>query len=106
MRTIRQCQLARLGIRVAKVGLDPQDLRSGLMGFLDEHPSDLLVLATHGRDGIARWMHGSIAEELSRIAKLPTLFMPPTGRGFVDHTDGSLHCATLLAPCWQCPPDQ
>jgi hypothetical protein len=47
----------KLGIRVAKVGLEPQDLRSGLMGFLDEHPSDLLVLATHGRDGIARWMH-------------------------------------------------
>jgi hypothetical protein len=59
------------------------------MGFLDEHPTDLLVLATHGRDGVARWLHGSIAEELSRIAKLPTLFMPPTGRGFVDHTDGT-----------------
>jgi nucleotide-binding universal stress UspA family protein len=94
----------KLGIRVAKVGLEPQDLLPGLMGFLDEHPSDLLVLATHGRDGVARWLHGSIAEELSRIAKLPTLFMPPTSRGFVNHTDGSLHLSRVLVPVDHSPP--
>ena len=80
----------KLGIKVAKIELKPQDPLRGLLRFLDQHPSDLIVLATHGRDGVAHWLRGSIAEELSRKVKLPTLFVPPTSRGFVDQTNGEL----------------
>jgi nucleotide-binding universal stress UspA family protein len=90
--------VAKLGIKVAKIGLEPQDPLRGLLRFLDKHPSDLIVLATHGRDGVAHWLHGSIAEELLRTAKLPTLFMPPTARGFVEQANGKFHLSRVLVP--------
>jgi nucleotide-binding universal stress UspA family protein len=90
--------VGKLGIKVAKIGLKPHDPLRALLHFLKEHPSDLIVLATHGRDGVAHWLHGSIAEELSRTAKLPTLFVPPTARGFVDQNTGKLYLSQVLVP--------
>jgi nucleotide-binding universal stress UspA family protein len=66
--------------------------------------SDLIVLATHGRNGVARWLHGSIAEELSRTAQLPTLFVPPTARGFVNQANGKFHLSRVLVPVDHSPP--
>jgi nucleotide-binding universal stress UspA family protein len=88
----------KLGIAVAKVGLRHENPLRGLLSFLDEHPSDLVVLATHGRDGLAHWMRGSIAEQLSRTARLPTLFLPPSARGFVDQASGELQLSRVLVP--------
>jgi nucleotide-binding universal stress UspA family protein len=96
--------VGKLGIRVAKIGLKPHDPLRALLHFLNGHPSDLIVLATHGRDGIAHWLHGSIAEELSRAAKLPTLFVPPTARGFVDQNTGKLYLSQVLVPVDHSPP--
>jgi nucleotide-binding universal stress UspA family protein len=90
--------VGKLGIKVAKIGLEPQDPLRGLTRFLAKHPCDLIVLATHGRDGVAHWLHGSIAEELSRAARLPTLFVPSTARGFVDQTSGNVHLSRVLVP--------
>jgi len=96
--------VGKLGIKVAKIGLKPHDPLRALLHFLNGHPSDLIVLATHGRDGIAHWLHGSIAEELSRAAKLPTLFVPPNARGFVDQNTGKLYLSQVLVPVDHSPP--
>ena len=88
----------KLGIKVAKIGLTRQDPLRGLLQFLDRHPTDLLVLATHGRDGIVHWLQGSVAEKLSRTARLPTLFLPPTAYGFVEPSNGNLHLSRVLVP--------
>jgi nucleotide-binding universal stress UspA family protein len=37
------------------------------------HPGDVIVLASHGRSGIRRWMLGSVAEKLVRIADAPVI---------------------------------
>ena len=94
----------KLGIKVAKIGLEPQDPLRGLLHFLEQHPSDLIVLATHGRDGIAHWLQGSIAEKLSRTAGLPTLFVPPTACGFVEQSNAELHLSRVLVPVDHSPP--
>jgi len=39
----------------------------------------LLLLATHGRRGIARMVHGSVAEQVVRNARTPVLVMPARG---------------------------
>jgi nucleotide-binding universal stress UspA family protein len=96
--------VGKLRIKVSKVGVESETPLSGLSNFLDEHPTDLIVTATHGRDGIDRWLHGSIAEELSRQAKVSTLFIPPTARGFVDQDNGKLHLSRVLVPVDQSPP--
>ena len=98
--------VGKLGIKVSKVGLESETPLSGLSNFLDEHPTDLLVIATHGRDGIDYWLHGSIAEELSRRAKVATLFIPPTARGFVDQGTGKIQLSRVLVPVDQSPPSE
>ena len=42
--------------------------------YLQEHPDiDLVVMATHGRGGVARLMMGSVADTLVRTARCPVL---------------------------------
>ena len=94
----------KLGIEVETVRLEPQDPVRGLFRFLDTHPSDLIVLATHGLDGVDRWLYGSMAETLSRKIRLPTLFVPATACGFVDQTTGKLRLSRVLVPVDQSPP--
>ena len=60
----------RLGIKVAKVRLGAQDPVKAIGAFIDDHPSELIVLATHGREGLPRWLHGSVAENSPTLQKL------------------------------------
>jgi nucleotide-binding universal stress UspA family protein len=88
----------RLGIKVFKVEMKPQSTIGGILKFLDDHPADLIVLATEGRQGVARWLHGSVAEKLARHTKAPTLFVPANARGFVDQARGEVHLRRVLIP--------
>ncbi len=88
----------KLGVKIAKVELAPQSTIGGILHFLDQHPADLIVLATEGRQGVARWLHGSAAEKLARHAKAPTLFVPAKVRGFVDQARGEIHLRRVLIP--------
>jgi hypothetical protein len=36
---------------------------------------DLIVMATHGRRGLARWLLGSVADEVVRLAPCPVLLV-------------------------------
>jgi len=65
---------------------------------------DLVVLATEGRDGLARWLRPSVAERLARRSKTMTLFVPAKGRGFVDPANGHLALKRILVPVDD-PPD-
>jgi nucleotide-binding universal stress UspA family protein len=38
---------------------------------------DLIALATHGREGLQRWVMGSVTEQVLRDSKLPLLIVPP-----------------------------
>lgn len=39
-------------------------------------PADLVVLGTHGRRGIERWLLGSVAEGVARRSSVPVLLVP------------------------------
>jgi nucleotide-binding universal stress UspA family protein len=39
-------------------------------------PNNIIALASHGRSGIARWVMGSLAEELLRASGDPVLVIP------------------------------
>jgi nucleotide-binding universal stress UspA family protein len=43
-------------------------------------PGDLLVLTSHGRGGVRRWLLGSVAEKLVREAPAPVLLVPAAER--------------------------
>jgi nucleotide-binding universal stress UspA family protein len=44
-------------------------------------PGDLLILTSHGRGGVRRWLLGSVAEKLVREAPVPVILVPAAGRG-------------------------
>ena len=87
-----------LGIRVSKKLVPGSDPVATLEQFVDEHGCDLLVLATRAREGLARLLSGSVAEELTRRTDVPALFLPPEGQGFVDAGTGRARLRNLLVP--------
>lgn len=88
----------KLGTTVRKVAMMPQAPHEGIINFLRTHPADLIVLATEGREGLARWLQGSVAETLARHARTPTLFVPAKARGFVDERRGEVRLRHVLIP--------
>lgn len=89
---------AKLGVLVRKVEIMPQSPLDGILRFLETHPASLIVLSTEGRQGVARWLHGSVAEGLAREARTPTLFVPAKARGFVDLKRGEVRLRHVLIP--------
>jgi nucleotide-binding universal stress UspA family protein len=88
----------KLGIHLAKVSAPDRDPVRAIVRFVDDHKNDLIVLATHGREGVPRWLRGSVAEPAAREAGTPTLFLPSGTRGFVDPENGAVRLRTVLIP--------
>jgi len=63
-----------------------------------KHEPDLVVFATEGRDGLARWLRPSVAQRVARRTGSMSLFVPKNGRGFVSPSDGSLSLRRILIP--------
>lgn len=56
------------GVETATADGDPS---RGILKWLDENNVDLVVIGCHGRDGVARWVLGSVAETVVRRAPVP-----------------------------------
>lgn len=48
----------------------------GILRHVRDHDASLLVIGTHGRRGLRRFLLGSVAEELVRLAPVPVLTVP------------------------------
>jgi len=46
-----------------------------VVDFAKENGMDLIVMSTHGRSGVSRWVYGSVAEKVLRGAHCPTLIV-------------------------------
>jgi len=86
----------KLGIQVTKVEIHHRSVTSGLFDFIIGHRLDLIVLATHGRDGVNRWLRGSVSEDLARRTHIPTLFLGPNAKGFIDIETGAMRLNGIL----------
>ena len=54
-----------------------------IIGYARKHSIDLIVIATHGRTGLAHVLMGSVAETVVRTAPCPVLTVRPEGHQFV-----------------------
>ena len=45
------------------------DVGEQILEYAEEKDCDLIVMSTHGRSGLAKWVHGSVADRL--VAKTP-----------------------------------
>jgi nucleotide-binding universal stress UspA family protein len=48
---------------------------AAIIDYAHEHPVDLIVMATHGRSGLSRWVYGSVADKVLRGAEVPGLLV-------------------------------
>jgi len=51
----------------------------GLADYAEKNAVDLIVIATHGRSGVSRWVWGSVAGRILRSACVPVLMVRAPG---------------------------
>lgn len=67
------------------------DAAEAIIKEADARPGTLIVMATHGRSGLGRWLMGSVADKVVRHANQPTLVVRARdgADGARDDADGS-----------------
>lgn len=55
-----------------------------LLSYAESYRSDLIVMCSHGYSGLKRWMLGSIADKVTRLAPVPVLVLREQGPALVN----------------------
>lgn len=97
-RGARRSDVAELGVQISKSSVTAADPVAGVLEFLDRHPADLLVMSTHQRRGLDRWLHKTVAGQISSRSDGAALFIPETSPGFVDLETGTCSLHRVLCP--------
>ena len=78
--------MAAMRKRVMAEGVDTEwDVCQGnvaeeILRYCDQQECDLIVMCTHGRSGLGRWVYGSIADRVLRHANVPVLLVRASER--------------------------
>jgi nucleotide-binding universal stress UspA family protein len=89
---------SRPPIQVGKIVAIDGDPVHAAVEFVHEHPTELVVLATEQRRGLARWTHRATAEPVARESGAMTLFLPGQAEGFVSGASGQVRLERILVP--------
>lgn len=63
---------------------------------VDTRQVDLVVMSTHGRSGLGRWIYGSVGEKVLAASRVPILLVRPTGH--VPAVDRDPAQSSILVP--------
>ena len=50
-----------------------------ILDYAEDKKIDLIVMTTHGRSGVHRWIFGNVAQRVLRHSPVPVLIVPPAG---------------------------
>ncbi|MEZ6125610.1 MAG: universal stress protein [Planctomycetaceae bacterium] len=98
--------VARLGVNISKSACKGIDTATGVLEHLERRGADLVVMATHQRDGLDRWLHRSLAEKVANSTDAASLFVPYGVEGFVDAESGQTTLKRVLIPIDSVPSPQ
>lgn len=70
-------ELRQQGYKIHTEITEGFDVAEALLDKADNGIFDAIVMSTHGRSGVQRWMFGSVAERLLRHSALPVLLVRP-----------------------------
>jgi nucleotide-binding universal stress UspA family protein len=113
-----ELELAVLAERLWKSGIavethvrdadDANDAGDFIVGAVPAWEADLVVMSTHGRSGLGRWLYGSVADHVLRHADVPIFLIPascdqtwppnPDGSHILVALDGSEFAEEALRP--------
>ena len=66
--------------RIVTQLVDAVSPADGILDVCEQTEADSIVMSTHGRSGINRWVFGSVAEKVLRGAKVPVVLLPSTSK--------------------------
>jgi nucleotide-binding universal stress UspA family protein len=89
---------SELDLQASSVGVPAVNVRSGILDYLDHHPCELAVIATHERKGLANWLDVSVEQTALRKPTGMILFLRDGEHGFVDSKTGEIHLRKILVP--------
>jgi len=72
-------ELKKKGIKAAAMVRTGQQVAVEIIDFAKESGVDLIVMCTHGRSGITRWVLGSVALKILTRAETPILLLRSKG---------------------------
>ena len=55
------------------------NVADSLIDYAEDNDIDLILIATHGRSGVSRWVRGSIADRILRASRIPVLMVRAPG---------------------------
>ncbi|MFO0774254.1 MAG: universal stress protein [Nitrospiraceae bacterium] len=93
-----QAEVLGLGLSVKKLQVVADEPARGVVDYLATHPADIVVLATHRREGLSGWLRRSVAEPIARGVSAPTLCVPEGVSGFIEETSGTVRMQRVLLP--------
>lgn len=96
----------QLGIDVRKVVAKQGSPVNMVLHYLEDHPADLIVLATRQHEGRMSWLKQSIGGSIARHSEQMTLFVPEGIQGFVSSADGAVRLENILIPVADTPGPQ
>lgn len=82
--------LNRISEKLAKAGIKTTvKIMSGnpaqaIVDYVDHNNIDLVILATHGRSGVSRWIWGSVADRILRSICIPIFMVRAPGCGLLS----------------------
>lgn len=74
-------RLEERGIRTIKTSSDGTNVAGEIVDRAAAEDVSMIVMTSHGRSGIGRWLLGSVADKVARSATVPVVIVPCTGRG-------------------------
>lgn len=96
-------EFERLGFGIRKVVAKGSDTVKACTDYLQEHPTDLLVLATHQESSGFNPLRRKVATPLARSVGQAALFLPHHLPGFVDSQTGQVSLGRILIPVAMAP---
>lgn len=90
--------LDRLGIRARRSVAAGVKADAAILQELANAHADLVVMATHGRSGLERWVQPSVASPVAIKGSAPVLLIPPNCAGFIDGQSGAGSLERVLVP--------
>ena len=69
-------ELKKRGLKVTAMVRTGQQVAVEIIDFAKETGVDLIVMCTHGRSGITRWVLGSVAHKVLTRTETPILLLP------------------------------
>jgi nucleotide-binding universal stress UspA family protein len=68
-------QLREQGVQATALSEPAYPTVEAIIGAAADLPADLIVMSTHGRGGLGRWLYGSVADQVLSQADVPVLLV-------------------------------